>query len=294
MESPIGPVADDSQGAYRRQVMAALESPIGGGGSEGGAATQLPAAALGVIESPIARGDTAVREDWLSTPPDGLRDGRRESAAHLPIVSNANGVFNYGAPDDQRYFNGGLDRWARGGKMSHVQKQQWGALVLTRHAERGRERQGETPEDFVAETVHEKRPTASEKDRAELVRLVRSWVATPMARAKLKLDAANEYRVALRDRGRGSESEQRGWFPEMEQALTEEWDKRQARGRRITEFWMRSRARRLVRILYSLGDALYEKARKFKASKGWRVRSSRALNLLQLLMIPGQFLADFL
>ena len=143
MESPIGPVADDSQGAYRRQVMAALESPIGGGGSEGGAATQLPAAALGVIESPIARGDTAVREDWLSTPPDGLRDGRRESAAHLPIVSNANGVFNYGAPDDQRYFNGGLDRWARGGKMSHVQKQQWGALVLTRHAERGRERQGE-------------------------------------------------------------------------------------------------------------------------------------------------------
>ena len=153
---------------------------------------------------------------------------------------------------------------------------------------------GPHPAREAPDSVHEKRPTASEKDRAELVRLVRSWVATPMARAKLKLDAANEYRVALRDRGRGSESEQRGWFPEMEQALTEEWDKRQARGRRITEFWMRSRARRLVRILYLPGDALYEKARKFKASKGWRVRSSRALNLLQLLMIPGQFLADFL
>ena len=203
-------------------------------------------------------------------------------------------MFDWGAPDGLRYFNGGIDRWARNGKMSLIQKQQWGSLVLTRHAERGPERQGETPEDFVAETVREKRPGASERDRAELVRHVRSWVATPEARVKLKLDAANEYRVALRDRGRGSESEQRGWFPEMEQALTEEWDKRQARGRRITEFWMRSRARRLVRILYLPGDALYEKARKFKASKGWRVRSSRALNLLQLLMIPGQFLADFL
>ena len=103
-------------------------------------------------------------------------------------------MFDYGAPDDLRYFNGGADRWARNGKMSLIQKQRWGSLVLTRHAERGPERQGETPEDFVAETVRDKRPGATDIDHAELVRHVRSWVATPEARGKLKLDAANEYR----------------------------------------------------------------------------------------------------
>ena len=110
MESPIGPIVDEAQGTYCRHVMASLESPIGGGGSEGGAATQLPAASLGLIESSIAPADTELLADWLSTPPDGLPDGRRRSAAHLPIVSDANGVFNYGAPDDLRYFNGGTDR----------------------------------------------------------------------------------------------------------------------------------------------------------------------------------------
>ena len=48
--------------------------------------------------------------------------------------------------------------------MSLIQKQQWGSLVLNRHAERGPERKGETPADFVAEIVQEKRPGAPDSD----------------------------------------------------------------------------------------------------------------------------------
>ena len=115
MESPIGPIVDKAQGTdYLRHVIASLESPIGGGGSEGGAAAQLPAAPLGFLESPIAPARPAVAPaDWLVTPPDGLPDGRRQSAANLPIVYDANGVFSFGPPDDLRYFNGGIDKWAR-------------------------------------------------------------------------------------------------------------------------------------------------------------------------------------
>ena len=120
MESPIGPIVDEAQGTYCRHVMASLESPIGGGGSEGGAATQQPAASLGLMESPIAPADTELLADWLSTPPDGLPDGRRRSAAHLPIVSDANGVFNYGAPDDLRYFNAGGSRQAEARRGDRV------------------------------------------------------------------------------------------------------------------------------------------------------------------------------
>ena len=201
-------------------------------------------------------------------------DHRRASAplrsAHLPIVSDQNGVFNWGAPDDQRYFNGGVDRWARKGTLSLIQKQQWGSLVLNRHAERGPERSGCTPDDFVAEAA-EAAVAATEYRRTAPARCAASsssyassscagsWVGTPAARAKLKLDASNEYRVSLRDRGKRSESEQRGWFPEMEIELTKEWDERQERGWRITEFWMRSRARRLVRKLYPIAHALHER-----------------------------------
>ena len=208
------------------------------------------------LESPIASGPgllpTATTTSMVAppeSPPMGLPAHRYAATTQLPIVPASDGGWEWGSPDDRRAHNQGTDRWQRLGPIPAVKRQEWARMVLLCWGNRATERAKDQPVDFVREVVEDKMRDQSKERREQVIRNLRSWVETPESRAKLRLDAACEYRQKLADRHKLPD-DWAGWFPAMEQKLVDEWDRRQnTNGRRITEFWMCGRARRLVREL---------------------------------------------
>ena len=142
----------------------------------------------------------------------GLPAHRYAATTQLPIVPASDGGWEWGSPDDRRSLNQGTDRWQRLGPIPAVKRQEWARVVLLCWGKRATERAKDQPIDFVREVVEDKMRDQSKERREQVIRNLRSWVETPESRAKLRLDAACEYRRKLADRHKLPD-DWAGWFP---------------------------------------------------------------------------------